>query len=124
MRFILLVLVSFPIFASVELERYKAIICVQKHIPFARHWIDEQTYNQYDKFKHCAVSCYLSLRCSRPQVKMLGVLKEVYDLFGPGHAEIADIKADFYGVKFVKKQIVHSDEDCANRCDEHFHQSL
>jgi hypothetical protein len=121
-KFVFLIFISFPVFSSVELEREKALICVQKYIPSAQKWIDEQTYNGYDKFKHCAVSCYLSLRCSRPQVRMVGVLKEVYDMFGPGHAEIADIKADFYGVRLVKKEIAHDDDDCAEFCDERFHQ--
>jgi len=96
---------------------HKNILCTYKNIPLAQKWVDEQR-NTYDKFKHCAVSCYLTLRCSAMQVRTVGVLKEFRDLLGYGNPEIADIKADFYGVKLAKKKIAIHDEDCSRICDE------
>ena len=97
----------------------KTLLCSYRNIPHAQVWVDEQR-NTYDKFKHCAVSCYLALRCPAGQVRAVGVLKEFRDLLGYGNAEIADIKADFYGVKLAKKKIAQHDEDCSRICDERF----
>ena len=97
----------------------KTLLCSYRNIPHAQVWVDEQR-NTYDKFKHCAVSCYLTLRCPARQVRAVGVLKEFRDLLGYGNAEIADIKADFYGVKLAKKKIALHDEDCSRICDERF----
>jgi hypothetical protein len=97
----------------------KNLLCSYRNIPQAQVWVDEQR-NTYDKFKHCAVSCYLTLRCSAIQVRAVGVLKEFRDLLGYGNAEIADIEADFYGVKLAKKKIARHDEDCSRICDERF----
>lgn len=95
----------------------KMIRCTLREVPNAQTWIDQQYYNTYDKFKHCAVSCYLSLRCGKGQVGLIGILKEVRDAFGYGNAEIADIRADFYGIKLARKKIATSDELCGIKCD-------
>ena len=97
----------------------KTLLCSYRNIPHAQVWVDEQR-NTYDKFKHCAVSCYLTLRCKAGQVRAVGVLKEFRDVLGYGNAEIADIKANFYGVKLAKKKIALHDEDCSRICDERF----
>jgi hypothetical protein len=97
----------------------KNLLCSYRNIPAAQTWVDEQR-NSYDKFKHCAVSCYLTLRCSAMQVRTVGVLKEIRDLLGEGNPEVADIKADFYGVKLAKKKIARHDDDCSRICDERY----
>ena len=97
----------------------KTLLCSYRNIPHAQVWVDEQR-NTYDKFKHCAVSCYLTLRCPARQVRAVGVLKEFRDLLGYGNAELADIKADFYGVKLAKRKIARHDEDCSRICDERY----
>jgi hypothetical protein len=69
-----------------------------------------------DKFKHCALSCQLALRCSALDTMNLGILKEVWDLFTPGNAEWKDIEADATGIRFaITKQAV-SDKECNNSC--------
>jgi len=95
------------------------LLCTYKNIPAAQLWIDKQS-NPYDKSKHCAVSCYLTLRCRPDQVRAVGLLKEFRDLFGYGNAEVADIKANFYGVNLAQKKIATRDEDCSRICSENF----
>lgn len=94
-------------------------ICTYRNLKPAQKWIDEQN-NSFDKFKHCAVSCYLALRCSAAEVKTVGVLKEFRDLLGYGNPEMADIKADFFGVNLAEKKVARHDEDCSRICDENF----
>ena len=99
--------------------RYGNPLCTYKNIPKAQVWIDKQT-NRYDKFKHCAVSCYLTLRCRPGQVRAVGLLKEFRDSFGYGNAEVADIRANFYGINLAQKKIALRDEDCSRICGENF----
>jgi hypothetical protein len=47
-------------------------------------------------------------------------MKEIRDAFGPGNAEIADLKADFYGLRLVRKKLAINDEECARECDERY----
>lgn len=105
--------------SNVDSEKF--IRCSWKNIPNAQTWIDQQYYNRYDKFKHCGVSCYLTFKCRPGQVRLVGYFKELKDLLGPGNAEIADIKANSYGIKIAKKKYAVSNEDCARLCDERYH---
>ena len=124
MKFLAFVLFNLSLitFSFARTEKEKMIRCSLKNIPSAQSWVNEQYYNTYDKFKHCAVSCYLDLRCPRAQVGLVGILKEVRDAMGYGNAEWADIKADFYGLKLVRKKLAISDDDCARKCDEKYPQ--
>jgi hypothetical protein len=121
-KFILIIFVTtLSAQTHARLNSQKIVLkCSLNHIPQAKIWIADQHYNSFDKFKHCGVSCYLSLRCNRGEVGLVGILKEVWDAFGPGNAEFADMKADFYGISLVKKKIAINDEECARECDEHF----
>ena len=120
MKLILLLMITLFTTPTSFAKSEKMIRCTLREIPNAQKWIDEQYYNTYDKFKHCAVSCYLGLRCGKGQVGLIGVLKEIRDAFGYGNAEIADIKADFYGIKLVRKKLATSDELCGIKCDERY----
>jgi hypothetical protein len=71
----------------------------------------------YDKFKHCAVSCMLALRCPASDVLEIGILKELADLVGPGNAEMEDLQADFLGVEIVLNSKAKTDENCKTQCD-------
>lgn len=75
-----------------------------------------ESKGDFDKYKHCAVSCLLALRCPAKEVMHLGILKEGLDLIGPGNAEMDDLKADFTGVGFVTKKKVKTDEECIQQC--------
>lgn len=94
-------------------------LCSYRNLKPAQTWLAEQN-NSYDKFQHCAVSCYLARRCSATEVRAVGVLKEFRDLLGYGNPEMADIEADFYGVNLAEKKIARHDEDCSRICDENF----
>jgi hypothetical protein len=71
----------------------------------------------YDKFKHCAVSCMLALRCPASDVLEIGILKELADVFGPGNAEMDDLEADFKGVELVLQKKAINDDQCSSKCD-------
>lgn|GEM_PF-1505070 len=70
----------------------------------------------HDKFKHCAVSCLLALRCPAVDVLELGILKELADMMGPGNSEMDDLKADYYGVALVTSLKAKSDKACISQC--------
>lgn len=95
----------------------KKLRCTVSHLDQAKKWSETQA-NRFDKFKHCAVSCYLSLRCPRREVLAVGVLKEFYDAMGYGNAELADLIADLKGIKIVKKKQAKHDSDCVQLCDQ------
>ena len=95
----------------------KRLRCTVSHLDQAKKWAESQV-NHYDKFKHCSVSCYLSLRCPRREVLAVGVMKEFYDAMGYGNAEIADLIADLKGIRIVKKNQAKHDSDCVQLCDQ------
>jgi hypothetical protein len=70
----------------------------------------------HDKFKHCAVSCLLALRCPAVDVLELGILKELADMIGPGNSEMDDLKADYYGVGLVTSSKAKTDKACISQC--------
>lgn len=77
----------------------------------------------YDKFKHCAVSCLLALRCNPKEVLNVGILKEGLDLLGYGNAEMKDLEADIKGINFVTGKTAKTDEQCLKQCENHFSES-
>lgn len=77
---------------------------------------DKLPQNAVDKFKHCALSCQLALKCSTIDTMNLGVLKEVWDLFSPGNAEWRDLEANAIGIRFAKTRQAVSDKECNNSC--------
>lgn len=77
-----------------------------------------------DKYKHCAVSCMLANRCGSLDAFSIGALKEVWDLFTPGDADIKDLKADLIGVNFSWHKIAVNDKECNQRCIEYDWSSL
>ncbi len=108
-----------PVLAQGQSSRLdaKRLRCTVSHLDQAKKWSETQV-NRYDKFKHCAVSCYLSLRCPRREVLAVGVMKEFYDAMGYGNAELADLIADLKGIKIVKKKQAKHDGDCVQLCDQ------
>lgn len=76
-----------------------------------------QRHSTFDKNRHCSVSCMLSLRCNLDEVMIIGILKEIKDVFGPGNAERADLIADKYGVDLVRHQRARTDKECLEQCD-------
>jgi hypothetical protein len=77
-----------------------------------------QSQNINDKAKHCTLSCHLALRCPSFEVWNLGVLKEIYDLFGDGNAEWADLEADRDGIVIATSRRARTTADCYRECRE------
>jgi hypothetical protein len=69
-----------------------------------------------DKFKHCSVSCMLTLKCGSLDSFSIGVIKEIFDLLGMGTAEVDDIKANMEGINLAKKKIATDDDECMIEC--------
>ena len=69
-----------------------------------------------DKYKHCSVSCMLTLRCGSLDTYSAGLLKELLDMMGMGNPEMNDIRANVTGIKLVKEKQVSNDEECMNAC--------
>jgi hypothetical protein len=95
------------------------LFCTMDHLSEGIRWAENQA-NDRDKFKHCAVSCYLALRCSALEVLAVGALKEFKDLFDDGNAEIADLDADRLGIRLVTSGKVDHDLECARQCTKRY----
>ncbi len=70
-----------------------------------------------DKLKHCALSCMLSIHCPTPEVAVVGITKEIVDIFGPGNAEYADLQADYKGIEIYITNKVQKYDDCVRLCE-------
>lgn len=73
-----------------------------------------------DKNMHCAVSCVLTLRCFSTDVLILGLGKEIVDVFTPGDADLRDLKADFRGVDLASSGRARNRADCYRQCDAYY----
>lgn len=92
-------------------ENSNKLICATTYFGRYRSW----AVRQYgDKFKHCALSCMVARRCPHWEVEVVGVLKEVMDIFGPGNAEVADHLANRQGIRF--SSMTKDDSDCVRFC--------
>jgi hypothetical protein len=69
-----------------------------------------------DKYKHCAVSCMLAKRCGALDSYQIGILKEIWDLFTPGDADIKDIEADLIGIRLYTSNRKITDNQCNKKC--------
>ena len=79
-------------------------------------------HSSYDKNRHCTVSCMLALKCPDQEVMMIGLLKEIKDFFGPGEADVEDLKADAFGISLASKRAATSGSQCLSQCDLYYHQ--
>ena len=69
-----------------------------------------------DKTKHCALSCFLSLRCGPFESLNVGLLKELLDILGPGQAEMADLQANQQGITLALAGRARSKSQCLREC--------
>ncbi len=69
-----------------------------------------------DKAKHCALSCYLTIKCSAVETFHVGVIKEIIDLFGDGNAETSDIRANLDGITLADSGRALSKSECLKEC--------
>jgi hypothetical protein len=79
-------------------------------------------HTEFDKNRHCTVSCMLALKCNNHEVMMIGLLKEIQDVFGPGEADSEDLKADAFGISLVSSSAAKTDKQCLTQCDLYYHQ--
>lgn len=79
-------------------------------------------HSNFDKNRHCTVSCMLALKCNDQEVMMVGLLKEIKDFYGPGEADLEDLKADAFGISLVAKTAASTDLQCLSQCDLYYHQ--
>ncbi|MFT6632856.1 MAG: hypothetical protein ACJAS4_002824 [Bacteriovoracaceae bacterium] len=70
-----------------------------------------------DKYLHCTVSCAVGVVCGSTPSAILGIAKEVYDVFGPGHAEIKDLFANIRGLKLSQKVDINDLNSCSLACE-------
>lgn len=68
-----------------------------------------------DKQKHCRAAALIAARCSVGEAALLGVMKEIRDLLGPGNAEWADLRANQAGIRCARG--AGSDEQIGECCD-------
>jgi hypothetical protein len=78
-------------------------------------------HSPQDKNRHCAVSCLLTLRCPPGEVLLVGVMKEIKDLLGPGQAEVADLEANLTGISLALKLAARNTHQCFEQCDLYYH---
>ena len=96
------------------LAKESFVICPILYLSSVKKLVEAN--GQYDKFKHCSVSCILTLKCPAVDVLEIGIIKELVDVIGPGNAELADLKADYQGVKLATSNKSTTDHSCMNSC--------
>lgn len=67
-----------------------------------------------DKTKHCTISCKIAYKCSSLGSWHIGLFKELADLFGSGNPEVADLKANVYGIRLSK--FISNKQQCEDYC--------
>ena len=74
-----------------------------------------------DKFKHCSLSCVMTVYCGPIGSAEIGALKELYDAMGFGDPEVDDLKADFKGIKAGMRIGLFGDRrECYQACSRLF----
>lgn len=74
----------------------------------------------HDKFRHCTISCVIGLECGVTSSAIIGIAKEIADVFGTGTPEWEDILADILGIRISKRASVNNLDDCAQACDDYY----
>lgn len=73
-----------------------------------------------DKFRHCAISCIIGIECGIPSSAVIGVAKEVYDIFGDGQADWGDLMANILGIRISRRAGVSDLESCRGACEQFY----
>ena len=110
-KYLLLLAIMLPTITHAEDE---AIVCPLFFYSDVKKIAEAR--DSYDKFKHCAVSCMLTLRCPAYDVVQVGLLKEGLDYLGYGTPEAADMEANMDGVRLVTRKKVKTDKACLDSC--------
>ncbi len=59
----------------------------------------------------------LARRCGTEDAFLLGIIKELADVVGPGNAEWADLNADADGVTLYRIGLGRTDQMCKDQCE-------
>ena len=110
------ILIILTLFSLQSLAKDESTTMICSALNYKKVKAKVEAEGSYDKFKHCAVSCLLALRCPAVEVMQLGILKELADIFGAGNAEWDDLKADADGVKLVTSKKAKTDKECFQGC--------
>ena len=113
-----LLLFSWMLFSQVAQAERERFVCSLMHAK--RVMAIAQKHSDFDKNRHCSVSCMLALKCNDSEVLMVGMLKEFKDLLGPGDADTADIEANITGIALASKGAAWTDGECLSSCDLYF----
>ncbi len=73
-----------------------------------------------DKFRHCTISCIVGIECGVTASAIMGMAKEIADVFGPGNAEWGDLVADIMGLRISKRQSVYNLDTCSQSCEYYY----
>jgi len=114
MRNLCLLLVLFMPLNLIAEEKQKTAICSLWYASEVKDKVEKK--GSYDKFKHCAVSCLLTLRCPATDVMQIGIYKELADIVGPGNAEMKDLMSNFDGIDLVLRRKAKNDDECIKQC--------
>jgi len=102
---------------SAQAETVPAIFPACEIASIAFHKADVEHAGANDKFKHCTLSCRITLDCGWFGAWLVGNLKEFADVFGPGEADLKDLAADMVGIKIGRKRLTKTRGDCDVGCD-------
>lgn len=98
-------------------QRQESLACslyfAKKYSPYFR---EQEKSGKSDKFMHCGLSCLVAKRCGVGGTFAVGVMKEVWDFFGPGNCEAEDLKADARGIALGIRNVFESDQVCEREC--------
>jgi hypothetical protein len=113
---LIILLFSFNSFAEIHSEKVleKDLFCAFKEAQRVKDELGVEFSK--DKYLHCTVSCAVGNVCGVGPSAMLGIAKEIYDVFGPGHAELKDLVANFRGLRLSKKDQINDLKSCAIAC--------
>lgn len=73
-----------------------------------------------DKFKHCTMSCIITINCGAFEAMNTGILKEIIDVVTPGDSSIKDIEADMRGVRVAAEGKARTFKACESECNQIF----
>ena len=73
-----------------------------------------------DKYRHCTISCIVGIECGVTSMAIVGVAKEIYDVFGPGNAEWKDLLANINGLRFSQRDNINDLSACSNKCKSYY----
>ncbi|MFG1493067.1 hypothetical protein [Halobacteriovorax sp. ZH4_bin.1] len=91
------------------------LLCAVESATYYKRVLESQNL-EVDKYRHCTVSCIVGIECGISSSAIIGVAKEIYDLFGGGHAEWRDLLANINGLRLSHRTDIQNFEDCSASC--------